>query len=106
MEFNKEDKERLLRAKKRVRLLKLFYIHLAGYIVSMSLMVYNLYIVEGEYKYNIISLNLSVIIVWTVFLIIHGLVVFKEKSIFNKNWEDKKIREYTEQEETETQLWE
>ncbi|WP_369994450.1 2TM domain-containing protein [Winogradskyella sp.] len=102
-----EDKEqRILQAKKKLRRLKLFYIHLAGYIVLVALLSYNLYIVEGPYKDNIISLNLSIIVAWTVIIIIHGFKVFKDRTLFNKNWEDKKLRKFTQEEETEKKMWE
>ena len=101
-----EDKEHcILQAKKKVRLLKLFYSHLAAYIVFVALLCYNLYIVEGPYKNSIISLNLSIIVAWTVFIIIHGLNVFKEKQLFKKSWEERKLKEFS-KEDTEKQLWE
>lgn len=106
MKLPKDKEQRLLQAKKKVRLLKLFYIHLAAYIVFVALLGYNLYIVEGPYKNNIISLNLSIIIAWTVFILIHGFKVFKDRTLFNKNWEDKKLRKFAQEEETEKTMWE
>ena len=102
------DKERHLQeAKKSIRRLKLFYIHLAGYIVAIGLLSYNLYIVAGPYKDNIIALNLSLIGAWTVFILIHAWNIFKGKKVFNKKWEEKKIKDFLEEnEETETTLWE
>lgn len=107
MQMNNDEKQRILLAKKKVRRLKLFYIHLAGYIVMLVLLSYNLYIVEGPYKNNIISLNLSIMVAWTVFIIVHGLRVFKGRSIFKRSWEDKKIKEYLNEDEVEeTKTWE
>jgi len=102
-----KEKQLFINAKKKVRRLRLFYIHLAGYIVFVALLLYNLYIVSGPYKNNIISLNLSIIGVWTVIIVIHGLNIFKGKQIFKKRWEDKKTEEFLkEKEEQETTLWE
>ncbi|WP_430467766.1 2TM domain-containing protein [Winogradskyella ouciana] len=106
MEIPEDKEQRILQAKKKVRLLKLFYIHLAAYIVFVALLSYNLYIVEGSYKNNIISLNLSIIVAWTVFIVIHGFKVFKDWTLFNKNWEDKKLRKFAPKEETEKKMWE
>ncbi|MTE27662.1 2TM domain-containing protein [Winogradskyella ouciana] len=104
MQMNNDEKQRI--AKKKVRRLKLFYIHLAGYIVMLVLLSYNLYIVEGPYKNNIISLNLSIIVAWTVFIGIHGFKVFKDRTLFNKNWENKKLKKFAQEEETEKKMWE
>lgn len=107
METNKNEEQLLANAQKKVRRVKIFYLHLVGYIIGMALLLYNFYILEeGPYKNNIISLNLSLIVVWTVFIIIHGLNVFKSKSVFKKSWEERKIKEFTKEEETEKQLWE
>ncbi len=104
--MNNQEEYRLVQAKKSVRRLKLFYIHLAGYIVVVALLSYNLYIVQGEYKNNIISLNLSVLVAWTVFICIHGWRVFKERKVFNKGWKDKKIQAFLNKEDIETKMWE
>ncbi|MBL87770.1 MAG: hypothetical protein CMO82_14095 [Winogradskyella sp.] len=107
MESHNNEEQKLLNAKKRLRRLKLFYIHLAGYLIVVALLVYNLYIVEGVYKNDIFSLNLSVLVLWTMAIIIHAWKVFKEKTVFRKSWEDKKIASYLERDETEkTKMWE
>jgi len=99
-------KQQLRKAKDKVRKVKVFYIHLAGYVVVVALLLYNLYIVAGPYKNNIISLNLSVLVGWTVFIIIHGLNVFKEKRIFKKSWVDKKTTQFLKDKEEEKTFWE
>ena len=107
MEPHNNEEQKLLNAKKRLRRLKLFYIHFVGYLIVVALLVYNLYIVEGVYKNDIISLNLSVLVLWTMAIIIHAWKVFKEKTVFRKSWEDKKIASYLEKDETEkTKMWE
>lgn len=105
--MNTNDKQQqLIKAKDKLRRIKIFYIHLAGYIVVVALLSYNLYIVAGPYKNNIISLNLSVIIAWTVFIIIQGLDAFKDKQLFGKRWKDKKIEQFLKDKEEETTFWE
>jgi len=103
--FNKE--QYLIEAKKSAKRNMLFYVHLVGYFIVVALLSYNLYIVEGPYTNNIISLNLSVLVAWTVFIILHGLNIFKGRKIFKKSWEEKKIKKFLkEDEEVETKLWE
>ncbi len=101
-----DKKQYLIEAKKRARRIMIFYVHLLGYLIVVALLLYNLYIVDGVYKNNIISLNLSILVAWTVFIIIHGINIFKSKSIFNKSWEQRKIEEFAKEEETEKKLWE
>lgn len=107
MKKNHEEKQKYINAKERANKIWWFYVHLAAYIVVVVLLSYNLYIVEGPYTNNIISLNLSVLVAWTVFIIIHGINVFKEKQIFKQRWEDKKTEKYLkENRKDETTFWE
>ena len=105
---NSVDEEQLLiKAQRKVRQVQIFYLHLALYVIVVALLLYNFYILEeGPYKNNIIALNLSVLVAWSVFIIIHGLNVFKGKQIFKKSWEDKKIKEFLKDDEVETTTWE
>ncbi|BAO74247.1 2TM domain-containing protein [Winogradskyella sp. PG-2] len=106
MELDKEQ-QLLANAKKKLKRVKILYMHLALYIIAIVLILYNFYIIdEGSYKNNIISLNLSVIVAWTVFVIIHSLNVFKERLFFKSSWEDKKMKEFTKEEEEVTKRWE
>ena len=49
--MNTKEKEYLIKAKQRSRKVMLFYLHLASYIIFISLIVYNLYIVK-YYKFK------------------------------------------------------
>ncbi|NNK82353.1 MAG: 2TM domain-containing protein [Flavobacteriaceae bacterium] len=105
MSKQKSKQKQFEDAKKRVNKLKIFYIHLAGYIVVLSLVVWNLLIIEdGEYKKAIVLLNWTTIVVWGIFIIIHAWTTFKGRFLFSKKWEDKKVKEYME--EDNTKLWE
>ncbi|WP_298534587.1 2TM domain-containing protein [uncultured Algibacter sp.] len=103
MEEHKEQS--YIRAKKRVKKLKIFYFHLIGYIVSVVLLCYNLWIVAGPYKDFFIWFNIIIMIAWGIIMVFHALHVFKGKSFFTKNWEEKKVREYM-NEKTKTTKWE
>jgi len=83
-------------------------LHLALYIIVVSLISYNFYILEdGPYTSNITALNISVLVFWTAFISIHTWNVFKGKLLFKKSWEDKKIKNIlTEDEKVETTFWE
>lgn len=108
--MKKQINEEQLRinAKRKIKQIQIFYLHLVLYLIVMALIFYNFYIIEeGHYKNNIMALNFSVIVVWSVFITLHGLVVFKGKQIFKKRWEDEKIKEFLEKEEAvKTTFWE
>ncbi|WP_067149780.1 2TM domain-containing protein [Pseudotamlana agarivorans] len=102
-----EDKNELLlfEAKKKLRNLKIFYIHLVGYFVVVALLSYNLYIMSGPYKPFFQWFDICILVAWTAFIVIHGWNVFRGKIFFKKDWESKKIREFM---ETDNQIkrWE
>lgn len=102
------EKDRYLRAQRILKRRRIFIIHLAGYIVAVALIALNFYVLEeGPYKGTITALNLSIVGVWTVFIIIHGIDVYRKRSPHKKTWEDKKTEELLKKtEEHETQLWE
>ena len=106
--MNAEKKQRYESARKRLRNIQIFYIHLAGYLVLVAAILYNFYVIEeGPYKSTITALNLSVLVGWTVFIILHAWRVFREKKFFKKEWEERKIKEYLQdQEDLETTMWE
>jgi len=105
MKSDYSNEKKFIEAKKKVNKLKIFYIHLAGYIVVVGLIIWNFLIIEeGEYKNAIIWLNCSTIVVWGIVIIIHAWNTFKGRILFKKSWEDKKIKEYMEADDTKT--WE
>jgi hypothetical protein len=108
MKINDEDKQRYIKAKEKVRKIQIFYLHLLLYVIVMGLLIFNLYILEeGPYKSNITALNVTTIVIWSVFIIIHAWRVFKGPFLFGKRWEDKKINEIVNKNKgEETTFWE
>ena len=93
------------KARSKVNRLKIFYIHLCGYAVVVGFIVWNLIIIEeGQYKNPILWLNYSTIIIWGIVIIIHAWTTFKGRILFTKRWEERKIREYLEEEDNK--MWE
>ncbi len=100
-----EDKnkiDRYLEAKKQVKEIKGFYIHLLVYLVV------NLFIIFGilsKVKFEEINLWMfSNWLFWGVGLFFHGYSVFGKNLVFNKGWEERKIREIMEKDKNE--YWE
>ena len=102
------EKDRYLRAQRILKRRRIFMIHFAGYIVGIALIALNFYVLEeGPYKGTITALNLSIVGVWTVFIIIHGIDVYRKRSLNKLSWEEKKTEELLKKtEDHETQLWE
>ena len=105
MEKDNAELQRFIEAKKKVTKLKVFYIHLCAYIVVLCLVIYNYVIIEeNEYMQAIIWLNSSIMIMWGIVILIQGWTTFRGQILFGKRWEDKKVREFLDEEKT--QMWE
>jgi hypothetical protein len=110
MDLNK-DKSSYSKAKEKLKHVKIFYMHLIGYIIAVGLMLYNIYILDGSNPHADFFLwfNSIIILAWTVFIILHGRWALKGKVFFSKSWEDKKAKEFIEKankNKNETTLWE
>jgi len=96
------------RAKKRVAKIRGFYKHLAAYLIV------NIVLFLVRDKMTVVLLNKRVFgspeilesinwdvfgtpIIWGIFLVFHAIKVFGNFSLFGKNWEEKKIQQYIEE---------
>jgi hypothetical protein len=92
METNNEQK-RYEKAQKRVKEIKGFYRHLLVYSIVMIAIIY-------------INLRYTPEVLWFIWtglgsgipLLFHGIKVFKGIPFFTSDWEEKKIKEFMEQE--------
>jgi len=105
-EFNEE--ERYLRAKKRVDKLKGFYWHLAAYLIvnvfiSSSKIIGNLSngetFIEAFWDFG----TFAVWMFWGIGLAFHAFGVFGKNILFGKDWEERKINEFMDEDK---QRWE
>lgn len=90
-DFTEED--RYLRAKKRLNQIKGFYWHLFWYLVINIMIIVIIYRNLGTGE----SLNfghLSTAFFWGIGLVAHWAGVFGKNLIFGKGWEDRKIKEF------------
>ncbi len=98
------DKDKYERAKKQMEDIKGFYTHLVVYlIINISLFFVNL----GLFSKGWMGLEypgwaiFTTPFFWGIGLLAHGLYVFQYKFRFFKEWEERKIQEYMEEEEEE-----
>ncbi len=91
-DFNKENK--YLRAKERVNNIKKFYSNLFSYIVFMIfLAAINYYTNEFRYPWF-----LWAAFGWGIGIVIHAFKTFNWLPFMNKDWEDRKIKEFMDDE--------
>lgn len=88
-----EERSRYLRAKRRVNQLKGFYFHLLLYIIIASVHFIKTYVEKNEIKME----DALGIILWGVVVIIHAASVYLPTLFLGKDWEEKKIQEFTKQ---------
>ncbi|MBE9166675.1 2TM domain-containing protein [Pleurocapsales cyanobacterium LEGE 06147] len=82
-----ESDERYRRAKRRVRVLKGFYIHLATYIGVIALLFFIDFLTGGGWWFYWPLLG------WGIGIIVHGFTVFGITGFLGSEWEEKKTRD-------------
>jgi hypothetical protein len=98
-----EDSKRLvyIRARKKVETLKAFYSHLLVYVVinTMIILVLANVFSRGEIDFSKWSIYIASFF-WGIGLVSHAIYVFFElyfKNNFLKRWEEKKIKQFLEE---------
>lgn len=89
METNNKDDIKYLQAKKRVKQIKGFYVHLTVYVLVNLFLIVAKFLKNEEYE----SGNFWGMGLWGVGLAVHGLSVFLPGFLFGNDWEERKIRE-------------
>ena len=88
---NYKQQERYKSATKTVKKMKSFYIHLAIYLVLNIYMGIHAFARDGVdgLVYSLLGFGLF----WGIGLFFHWYGVFGKNLLFNKDWEEKKIKE-------------
>ena len=103
MELNEyQQSNKLERAKNRVKELKGFYIHLIVYVLINIFITTTTVIarMNGGENFNEAFFNLasfSTAIFWGIGLAFHAAKVFNYIPFFTKDWEERQIKKYVEQ---------
>nr|WP_294938721.1 2TM domain-containing protein [uncultured Flavobacterium sp.] len=99
--FNNNFDERYEDAQKRVQRLKGFYTHLMAYLlVNILIVVLNISNLKPGESYFQFE-NFFTAFFWGIGLLAHGVSVFGHHLIFGKGWEERKIKEYMDQDKHE-----
>lgn len=109
MELNEfEQADKLLRAKKQVKELKGFYIHLMVYLIInifigtttiMARMTGGETFTEAFFNFG----TFSTPIFWGIGLAFHAAKVFNFNPFFSKDWEQRQIKKYVEEDRRESE---
>ncbi len=96
---NRENK--YLRAKDRVETLKKFYSNLTSYVIVISILAgINYWTNEWRYMWF-----LWAAFGWGIGLTFHAFKVFGLNPFFGRNWEERKIQEFMEEDEGDENRW-
>ena len=96
MEINmntNNDFERYQKVKKQVQELKEFYRHLLIYVIIMAVIIF----INLKYTPEVLWFFWT-LFGWGIGLFFHAMKVFNFFPFFDKEWEDKKIKEFMEEE--------
>ena len=99
MELNRNE-NKYIRAKERVAELKKFYGHLTSYVLVISFLAALNYWTDG-WRY---MWFLWAAFGWGIGIVSHAVRTFNLNPFFNKDWEERKIKEYMEKQE-EQEKW-
>ena len=100
MEPNYTEQERYYQAKKRVESIKGFYGNLIAYIIFNGFfLVLNLLTSPNELWFYWPLLG------WGVGVLFHGMKVFNYSPFLGKNWEERKLKEFMEEEKRNANNW-
>ncbi len=97
MDYNTDKQNRYLRAKERVAEIKKFYTSLIGYIVFISLLAaVNYYTNEWRYMWF-----LWAAFGWGIGIVFQAAKAYQWSPFMGKNWEERKLKEFMEEEDTQ-----
>jgi hypothetical protein len=96
--------ENYTRAKKRVDEIKKFYKHFAVYLVINFMFIGRRIYTDIRFGDSFFEAftdidNYGFFFWWGVFLIVHAIKVFGFPSLFNKDWEERKVKEFMNEEQ-------
>ena len=106
MEDSFEQRQRLEKARKRVKSIKGFYKHLIIYLLvnGFILIMRAIKLDPGEEFWT--WSTFSVVGWWGFGLIVHGISVFGRNAFLNRDWEERKIKELMDKEKNKANRWE
>ncbi|OGS69089.1 MAG: hypothetical protein A3F91_05555 [Flavobacteria bacterium RIFCSPLOWO2_12_FULL_35_11] len=104
MKTEHTEEQKYLRAKKKVKSIKGFYVHLMVYLLVNAFLLIAKVFSDGGTEVLWEWQSYNTILFWGIGLAFHAFGVFGMDILLGKNWEDQKIKEYMEKDKRE--FWE
>ena len=98
-DLNKENK--YIRARERVEELKKFYGNLTSYLFVITMLAVVNYLTYWDYKWF-----LWPALGWGIGLAFHAAKTFRWNPFFSRDWEERKIKQFMEEDEKQGGRWE
>jgi len=93
MKENYSEEQKYLRAKKKIKSIKGFYVHLTVYLLVNAFLLIARALSGGGWEVFWEFNSYSTILFWGIGLAFHAFGVFGMDFILGKSWEDRKIKE-------------
>ncbi len=100
MELNFNDDQRYTMAKERVEKLKEFYGHVASYVGVMIILVVINLLTSPEHLWFFWPM-----LGWGIGLFFHAMKVYDKNPFFGKEWEERKMKQFMEEEKRNASKW-
>ncbi|MDX1830153.1 MAG: 2TM domain-containing protein [Lutibacter sp.] len=104
MKTNYTEEQKYLRAKKKVKSVKGFYVHLMVYLLVNLFLILSNALSHGGWQAFWEWQSYYTAIFWGIGLAFHAFGVFGIDFLLGKDWENRKIKEFMDKDKTE--FWE
>ncbi len=104
MENKNFEEQKYIKAKKKVKAIKGFYVHLTVYLIVNAFLIISRMFYGGGYDDLWEWQTYNTAIFWGIGLAFHAFNVFGMGFLLGKDWEDRKIKEYMDKDKRE--FWE
>lgn len=104
MENSNLEEQKYIRAKKRVKSIKGFYVHLTVFIIVNAFLLISSAVSYGGWKIFWEWQSYNTLIFWGIGIVFHAFNVFGMKFLLGKDWEERKIKEIMDKDKKE--FWE
>lgn len=104
MENSNLEEQKYIRAKKRVKAIKGFYVHLVVYVVVNVFLIITKSFSNGEWDNFWQWQTYNTAIFWGIGILFHAFNVFGMSFILGADWEERKIKEMMDRDKRD--LWE
>jgi hypothetical protein len=104
MENSNLEEQKYIRAKKRVKAIKGFYVHLTVYIVINAFLLLSRAFSDESLQVFFQWQSYNTLLFWGIGIVFHAFNVFGMNLLLGANWESRKIKEYMEKDKRD--LWE